>query len=222
MGIRLFIKFINLSEKKGDYYAMRTTKNLFPIYKKAFFNATREAIANEENKSLFHKTLFNGVKMFCHAPKSTSYQGDLDLFHIAEAVKHTVGYLTPIEFMNIFPPEKVYDGHKYEVKDYFSTMEEVKKLDLYEPLANQINPLSFMFEYHNWDVHRFNIKLLKIISNLKQAQGQLGLSEEFMAAHGIETPNTFKNSQGQTMYVCHGKPVAIGEQKKTGHLQVVK
>lgn len=201
---------------------MRSTKNLFPIYKRSFINATREAVSNEENQSSYHKALFNGVKLLCHASKLDSYHENLELFRIAEEVKSLVGYLTPSEFMNVFPAEKVFDGHKYGVKDYFSTLEEVNKLDLYKPIGNQIEPLSFMFEYHNRDIHRFNIKILKILSNLKQAQGELGIAEEFIAAQGLDTPNTFKNIRGQTMYINDGKPVAIKIQKKTSHLQVVK
>jgi hypothetical protein len=40
-----------------------------------------------------------------------------------ELPQEQMGLLTPKEFMTVFPIKKEYDGHRYGIKDYHSTME---------------------------------------------------------------------------------------------------
>ncbi len=40
-----------------------------------------------------------------------------------ELAKEQMGQLTPKEFRTVFPIKKEYDGHRYGIKDYHSTME---------------------------------------------------------------------------------------------------
>ncbi|WP_117170595.1 hypothetical protein [Paraliobacillus sediminis] len=187
---------------------MKAIKDLYPIYRRLFKKAVREML-NSDNRNLAHKSVFNGVRMFNLMPDLYSNKDEMHKFNVAVGIKDAVGFLTPTEFMTIFPPQKEYDGHKYDCKDYWSTMQEVNKLDLNTPIADQIDPLEFMFEYHNWDIHHFNVKVLGCLSNLRQSKGQLDLMEEFMAKQGMKTPNTFKSGSGDTLYVRNGKPEVI-------------
>ncbi len=59
------------------------------------------------------------------------------------------------------------------------------------------------------------------MSALRRAEGHLDMMEEFMASQGMETPNTFKNSKGEAMYIRHGKPEKI-HVTESNHLKVMK
>lgn len=56
-------------------------------------------------------------------------------FQFIELTRQFMMLLTPHQFVNLFPIEKSYDGEKYMVKDYFSTMEMLSHLDMDKPLG---------------------------------------------------------------------------------------
>ncbi|WP_289891448.1 hypothetical protein [Virgibacillus pantothenticus] len=59
-------------------------------------------------------------------PEKREYDEISSAFQIANAIQDTTGKLTPKEFMNIFPIDKEFDGDKYEMKDY-STRKNILK-----------------------------------------------------------------------------------------------
>jgi|SRR5699024_4368608 len=97
-------------------------------------------------------------------------------------------------------------------------MEYLSTLNLDEPLGE--DALMFLAEYMNDDVHRFFVKSVISLSNLRQYDGHIDMFEEYMTAQGANTPNTFKNNKGEPMYLRNGKPEAIGF--KTNKLELVK
>lgn len=63
--------------------------------------------------------------------------------------------LTPEEILQTFPPEKRYDGEKWEELDYFTTMEMVNGLPRNISLRILLkHPLEFLMEYQNKDIKR--------------------------------------------------------------------
>lgn len=96
-----------------------------------------------------------------------------------------IGQLTPGEFMQIFPIPKEYDGERYGSKDYFSTMQEVRKYPFGQPIgADKI--IKFIMDYYNWDIMEFEVKKLSIISKIRRLDGQKGVMEEFLENQGIQ------------------------------------
>ena len=88
-----------------------------------------------------------------------------------------IGRLTPVEIMQMFPIPKEYNGEKYQVKDYFSTIEEVKKYPQNKAIGDKIT--EFLMEYYNLDIIKFEVVKMCTISEIRRKQGQLGLMEQF-------------------------------------------
>lgn len=152
-------------------------------------------------------------------PEKREYDEISSAFQIANAIQDTTGKLTPKEFMNIFPIDKEFDGDKYEMKDYFYTKEYIETVDQDKPIGEKVH--EFLWEYMNREIMNFSVKILCLMSALRRAEGHLDMMEEFMASQGMETPNTFKNSKGEAMYIRHGKPEKI-HVTESNHLKVMK
>lgn len=193
--------------------------NKFTTYLRAYIRVLKKYPDALENRERFaiSKIVFYGIKCFLMSPKPTNYEESLSDFEMASALKQMVSELTPNEFINIFPISKEYDGDRYEIKDYFYTRDYIEKMDKGAPIGDKA--LEFLVEYTNEDIHRFSVRAAMCVSDIRKYEGHLDLMEEFMAADGYDTPNTFKNSKGDPMYVRHGKPTKID---KHNELQLVK
>ncbi|WP_077705514.1 hypothetical protein [Virgibacillus dokdonensis] len=196
----------------------RNDQEKYYLYLKAFINSVK-AYQVSLDKDDIKKTVLYGVKMVNSAPEQKGFNEILDAFQLASAIKSTMGLLTPREFTNIFPIDKDFKGYKIEAKDYFYTKEYIEMLDKDVPIGENIS--EFLWEYMNGEVMNFEVELLCYMSSLRRAEGHLSLMEEFMASQGMETPNTFKNSKGEAMYIRDGKPEKIKE-TKSKHLAVVQ
>ncbi|NWO14670.1 hypothetical protein [Virgibacillus sp.] len=190
----------------------------YSLYLNAFIRTVKARLEDEHDKQLIIRNIFYGVKLINSMPKKREYDEILSAFQLASAIKGTMGKLTPKEFMNIFPIAKEFDGDKYEMKDYFYTKEYIETLDQDKPIGENVH--EFLWEYMNREIMNFSVKILCLMSDLRRAEGHLGLFEEFMASQGMETPNTFKNSKGEAMYIRNGKPEKI-HGTKSNHLKVV-
>lgn len=192
--------------------------NKYPLYLKAFNEKVICSLKEDVIDDNFKQVIFYGVKVVNGIQEAKTYDDELAIFQIISVLKDLIKQLTPNEFMNIFPVEKDFKGYKYEMKDYYSSMEYVNTLDLNKPIGD--NTLMLLAEYMNKDIHRFFVKSVISLSDLRQHEGHIDMFEEFMASQGMETPNTFKNAKGEAMYVRNGKPEAIGF--KTNKLELVK
>ncbi len=191
----------------------------YPLYLRAFAKVLKESIASEsEERTMKLKIVFYGVKTMIHQPESESYEEAMGRFQTISAIKQVISELTLNEFMNLFPIKKDFKGYKYEIKDYFSTIEYVNTLDPNEPIGE--NALMLLGEYWNDDINDFFVESVTSLSDLRQYEGHISMFEEFMASQGMDTPNTFKNTKGEAMYVRNGKPQAVGF--KTKKLELVK
>lgn len=202
----------------------RRLKHKHAYYLKAFIKVLKECSENTEMKGIkpyIERLVFYGVKTIITQPEPTTKEEAQINFESIEIIKSFMSSLTLQQFMNIFPISKIYDGHKYEIKDYYSTLEAIEELELKpnEPIGEKIDEL--LWDYMNDEINDFEVESLTTLSKLRRFEGHLNLFEEFMAANGLETQNTFKNSKGQAFYIRNGKPVKIKMLNKS-HLQVVK
>lgn len=130
--------------------------------------------------------IFLGVKSF--AASREDYQGQTieyisGDYRVIESLKAVMSFLTPRQFINIFPVIKEYDGDKYETKDYFYTMNMVKEIGLDTQIGEKID--EFLWDYHNHDIRLFVVKSMSLMSDIMRAQGRPGLMEQFSADFGI-------------------------------------
>ncbi len=110
-------------------------------------------------------------------------------------IEDLISKLTPNELITIFPIEKQYDGSKYEVKDYYSTMEELNKIGMDTPIGD--NTIELMFDYQNHYIHEFAITKMLILSALRRLQGKQGIAEEFIESKGIPCYKLMTDSSGK-------------------------
>lgn len=127
--------------------------------------------------------------------------------------------LTPTEFMNLFPITKVYDGKKYGLKDYYSTMEYIKTLPQDKPITpERIN--EFLMEYYNPDIEILMVDAMMAASNMMRQETGEGLVEKM----GIPAVEIHEGTNGQKYVIDENgksKPV-IEKKKRPKYLKLVK
>ena len=132
-------KFTIINGDKSKAKAM-----LEQLYMKAF---GRKVIAIYDGSDLKHcrdnlkRAVFYAVKYFSleridrrHSTEPRTLEQVNTDFNFLECVKMLMGQLTPREMMSMFPIEKEYDGEKWGCKDYFYTIENLKDIDLDNPI----------------------------------------------------------------------------------------
>ena len=139
-------------------------------------------------------------------------------FNFLEIVEMLMGQLTPREMMSMFPIEKEYNGHKYECKDYFFTIENLKDFDLDMPLGEE-GLEDFLWCYWNDDLFAFDVISMSIISNMYKAQTDEGIMERWLKDHGIGT-YTMNQEKGIIQDNQTGEIHKLS--KRPSHLKIVK
>lgn len=89
------------------------------------------------------------------------------------------------DLINYFPIIKEYDGKRYECKDYFSTMDYLKTIDINDYMEDNLD--DFLWNYYNHDLMNFSIKELLVLDRLRKLDGQDGLMEGFADMMGVDT-----------------------------------
>ena len=114
----------------------------------------------------------------------------------------TIGYteslisgLTPRELTRIFPITKDYDGHRYECKDYFTTIQMIDDIGLDIPIADNVD--TFLFDYQNRFIRWFNVFKMGVCSDLRRYQGLPGVMESFLKEQGITTMRMMTDDDGR-------------------------
>jgi len=170
----------------------------YDLYDKAYSNVLEVYKSNpmKDKKLLIKKLILYGVKMINSKSKLetiTKDEAEYE-FNFLELIKKGMSTLTPLEFVNIFPIKKYYDGQKYEIKDYFYTRDYIKGLEQETPIGKEIE--MFLWEYTNKEIRHFNVKLMKDISNLRRLQGKPSLGEEWADSVGIKTYTRHMDDKG--------------------------
>lgn len=199
------------------------------IYFNAYYNNLIEygRLYNEDKdqdfKPIFKKLIVYGVKVVNtkEDPEYIDRETVENDFQFASVIKDLMATLTPKEFMELYPIAKEYNGHKYRMKDYFYTRDYINTLDQDKPIGDEI--LSFIWEYHNWELTEFNIKIMEYISSLRRLDGQPSLAEEFANEIGVKSYLMYKDEKGREFLVDKntGKTIRI-KNHKAKHLKVIK
>lgn len=173
------------------------------LYVNAFYNAANDIYDNQDAVSLTKKLIIYGVKMVNANPKPTGISWDEAMrdFQFAEIIKTLIGTLSPGEFVNLFPIAKEFDGHKYETKDYFYTRDYIQTLPSGEPIGDSEAVVNFLWEYHNWEIRTFTVKIMGYTDNLRKLEGQPSAWELFCEEKGIKTYSKHTDQKGREFMV---------------------
>ena len=120
-----------------------------------------------------------------------SYDETVILFETIDAIQALMSFMTPRQFITTFPIEKVYDGEKYGMKDYYSVRSELDKYPPDLPIKQNID--SVLMEYYNRDINRFQVQKWLTVDRLRRFRGERGLLEEFAEEHSIATYTLYKD-----------------------------
>lgn len=105
--------------------------------------------------------------------------------------------LTPNEITNVFPNKKVYDGKKYECKDWYFTKEQECKYQMNEPIDEDI--FEYFFDTYNDNIMVFVSKYMSIIDQEIVNNGGMGM---------LEFLETLSNKPLNKIYIDHKTKMA--------------
>lgn len=164
---------------------MTTYKDL---YRRQYLNELKNNFIFDEadfNFDNHKKLIYWGVKvMGREREKPQTIEEAYSQFNARSVLIDWIGLLTPRQLMILFPIEKDYDGAKYQIKDYFYTMDVCVKHGLDTRIGNAFE---FLWDYQNWDTSHLVIEYMSDISNVRRFEGHPGLMEEFAAKNGLKT-----------------------------------
>lgn len=189
------------------------------LYVKAFLNTV--ASDDYESTDSIKKMIFYGVKAINSIPDRNVKYLRCN-FQFIETIQQMMGTLKPLEFVNIFPITKEYDGSKYQTKDYFYTRDYIKTLPD-EPIGDADSVINFLWEYQNNDIRFFVVNMFGAVSDLRKSQGQPGIMEEWCAENGIKTYTMHTDQKGKEFMVDNetGKSFRI-KRKMPRYLRLIR
>jgi hypothetical protein len=203
-----------------------TKQNKHEIYMRAYLESLTK-ILQEESGTLEYvkRTVFYGVKAIITRPRSEYITREEveQRFKMINIIQDCMGLLTPREFMNIFPVTKEYDGHKWEIKDYFYTMNYINTLDSNVPIGTGDKILDFLWKYYNRDILMFCVESMICASDLRKLEGYPSLLEEWATENGIKTYSMHTDSKGNQFLLDRETGTTTKVSKpRPKHLKVVK
>lgn len=172
----------------------------YNLYLRAFRNSTTKYIEGDKSRDNIKRIVFYGVRTIINKPKPNNRLNEVkENFESVCIVKDLMSLLTPKEFMNVFPVTKEYDGYKHEWKDYSYTMRYMETLNPNKPIGEEI--LNLLWEYQNWDVTFFNLKLTGCLDDMRALKGQQSVIEEFFAEMKEQQDCNKGNIKGMPSYL---------------------
>jgi hypothetical protein len=162
------------------------------IYQRIWGTTTYEASLKNQagyiDMDLIRKSVWAAMEYIAHLPKK-----NLDNNHVAyskvlsKLICDFIGKFTPREFMEMFPVDKRYNGKKCNCKDYFTTIEMLKKYPSYRPIRDNGKDAAweFMCDYQNLLVRRFMAQILYILLKGWKRQHNERIFMKFCRDNGI-------------------------------------
>lgn len=153
------------------------------IYERIYFQTL------ETFDDTLSKLVLSGVRMM-NKLKAKNPEATLDphaLFAMYQTIANYIALLTPAELMRVFPITKDYDGARYGFKDYFFTMDALRKHGMRNTIGDAV--IDILWDYTNMELKRFLVGLLGAINDVRRINGEKGLAEEFfgLTLHVLHT-----------------------------------
>ena len=171
-------------------------------------------------RAVFYAVKYYGLERIDrrHSSESRTLEQVESDFSLLEVVKTLMRQLTPKELMSMFPITKTYDGEKWDCKDYFFTVENLKDFDLDAPLGDE-GLEDFLWSYWNDDLFSFDAVSFSIISSMYRSTIGKSIMEEWCEKQEIPS-YTIQEDIGVIKNNLTGEISKLS--KKPSHLQIVK
>lgn len=161
-----------IREKQKEFY-----KNSYFTYKYGFY----------DNKVDVAKAVFYGIKFYAlYDIPNMRLQELLAAITEIQDIKTMFAKLPVSTLIHMFPIIKEYNGGRYECKDYYSTINYLKSIDINMPLKIGEETELFFWNYYNSDIMNFSIKELLIIDRIRRLYGKKSLLESFIEESGLQ------------------------------------
>jgi hypothetical protein len=187
------------------------------VYERAFARqlVKQAKASNKELHDISKRLIFHGVKAI-----NRGMLKDIpdERFYFIRFIKIKMESLTPREFMNIFPIQKVYDGDKYECKDYFTTMDYINAIGIDEVIGANLDNL--LWDYVNHDTRMFNTKTFLCMDDLRSFEGQPSMVTEFLESQGVYPLRKYEHNGKE--FMLDTKTGKTHKVVKKSHLKLVK
>ena len=211
---------------------MNTTIKLENIYWDALNrekNKYLNEVANNPNASTLpslKKIVTYGVKAVVLKYRGTRGNEYIDRelaksnFNLAASIVDIMGFLTPKQFMQLFPIEKDFKGHKYGAKDYFYTRDYMINLELDKPINKQMKPIELTNEYMNWDIFNFGIAIIDAIDTIRKFDGKESIIAEFFHENGVNTHTLYTDEKGKKFLLDDETGKSVPVKTRPSYLKV--
>lgn len=189
------------------------------LYLKSLIAAVPNSLDNDK---ALERAIFYGVKYLGRAEKYTTIDDLERRYSISEAIMALIAIVTPRKFVEIFPITKKYDGKRWGTKDYFYTVEMINKHGWDKPIGETDEvAFDFLWDYQNWEINIFLVEHMSLISDMRRAQGQPGLMEQWALENGIQTYTLNTSPEGnQYLMDSNGRSTPV-RKRRPKHLKLV-
>lgn len=133
-----------------------------------------------------------------HLPKNPTEDEARHNLDFVFMIDGFLGTFTPREFMGVFPIDKYFDGARYESKDYYSTLNYLKSLDMDKSIGQE-NLSEFLWDYMNRTMLIFSSMKMGFLSAYQRAKGEKEWFEQFAEDNGLTLYEQFNDGSGQYM-----------------------
>lgn len=138
-------------------------------------------------------------------------------FQLIDNIFGALGCLTLRNFITAFPIEKYYKGDKWGEKDYFYTMDVLKKMDWDKPIGkDELSEL--LWDYMNDDLRHAYVEFTTAMSAIYRAQTGKGIAETWFDDIGVPTYTVDR----ETGIIKNNQTGDVTKLKKGSHIQIVK
>lgn len=174
-----------LSESIDSKTILRTIRSELKLkcYEDGFYRCM--AVANGK-KLETRKLIYYGVKYlgndYVFNPLKLEHT-----FNSFDLVLMAIDTITPRKLIQIFPIDKKYDGHKWESKDYYTTMDVMREHGMDRQIGTaEGQAFDFLWDYMNHDVMMFVVRFMSVLSDMSQLKGNGDPTVKFFESQGIE------------------------------------
>lgn len=145
-----------------------------------FSRATKQAEneLTQGKREGIKRAVYAGVRFYNLHDYNGSETNPFKRYETWTVVIDLISLLTPVELIEMFPINKVYDGDRWEVKDYFYTMGEINKLSLKKPLGNAA--IDLLMDYENEHLRTFVVNGMCVISGMARFKTGPSLIDQFV------------------------------------------
>ena len=119
-----------------------------------------------------------------------------------------------------FPPRKFYKGARYGMKDYFSSVKAVADAAPFDGDDDKAN--LFLWDYDNDDLRGFIMAGLFLLDELRAANGEASMAEEWADEMGVQVVHSTRVEGGrEIMLDDQGRSLGVLKRPRPRHIKAV-